>query len=370
MYTFLLLSFFLWFVPYNAARFSSETLAGRIFLIGLAGFLLNRDHKPANYLLAGVILGLSFIVRYQVAFMIIGFGAWLIFMQKTGLRNLLAFTLGFLLLTAIGIIIDRWFYGEWVLTAWNYFRQNLVLGKAAGFGTSPWWYYFSETFMNAIPPFSLVYILAVSLYACFFPRDILTWSAMPFVIAHFIIPHKEIRFLFPIIGFLPVMIVRVAAQVKQRTGEVQVNKRWVQLLVNLFWITNMAMLVLLIFRPADDRISLYKKLWYDYPGPSKLYFMGENPYHRAKVDVHYYKRKSLVFVPTDSLNQITLSKDTISLLVTDNPEPPGSSSFQPVLIYSSLPSWVKKFNVNHWIERTSFWYVYELKSIPDKPVYH
>lgn len=360
---FLLLSFFLWFVPYNSVRFSSETIAGRVFLIGLAWFLLRERLKPFDYLVTGIVLGISFITRYQVAFMIIGFAAWLLFVRKAGFTNLLLFAAGIVMATGLGILTDRWFYGQWVLTAWNYFHQNILLDKAAGFGVSPWWYYIEQAFMNAFPPLSLVYILAVFMYIYFKPRDVLTWVMIPFLTVHFLIPHKEIRFIFPIIGLLPVMIIKVADVIIKKKGIEILQNRLMKLSVKLFWYLNAVMLVILIFRPADDQISLYKKLWNDYQAPANLYFTGDNPYHRAKVDVHFYKRRSLVLKHIDSLQNIAPCADTISLIVAGKPVPAVNGSFNPVLVYSTFPQWVSNFNFNHWIERTSFWYVYELKPV-------
>jgi len=361
IHAFLLLSFFLWFVPYNGARFSSETIAGRVFLIGLAWFFLRKELKPSAYLVTGILLGISFITRYQVAFMIIGFAAWLAFIRKAGVRNLGMFCAGIISATALGVLIGRWYYGEWVLTSWNYYLQNMVLGKAAGFGTSPWWYYIEQTFLNAFPPLSLVYILAVFAYFIFFPRDIITWTLVPFLAAHFLIPHKEIRFLFPVIGFIPVMIIKTADVFLKKKGYEVLEHRLTRISVRIFWYLNMIMLVILIFRPADDQISLYKKLWNNYQMPAKLYYTDDNPYHRAKVDVNFYKRKSLRLVKIDSLQDIVPSHDTISLVVTDKPVLNPGGHFSPVLIYSTFPQWVSHFNFNHWMERTSFWYVYELK---------
>jgi len=362
LYAFLILSFFLWFVPYNSVRFSSETIAGRVFLIGLAWFFLRKKLKPGVYLITGIFLGVSFITRYQVAFMILGFAAWLILIQKSGFRNFLMFAAGIVIATLFGVLIDRWYYGEWVLTTWNYFMQNILLDKAAGFGISPWWYYIEQVFMNAFPPLSLVLILAVFIYFIYFPKDIITWTIIPFLAVHFLIPHKEIRFLFPIIGFLPVMIIRTADKLFQKKGYELLEHRATKIFVKLFWYLNLLMLVLLIFRPADDAISLYKKLWDSYPAPAKLCYTGENnPYHRARVDIHYYKRNSLSFQKVDSLQKIIPSKDTVFLVVTNRPGLQMDGSFKPVLIYSSFPQWVSHFNFNHWMERTSFWYVYELK---------
>jgi GPI mannosyltransferase 3 len=362
LYGFLLLSFFLWFVPYNSVRFSSETAAGRVFLIGLAWFFLRNKLMRVDYLITGVLLGISFITRYQVAFMIIGFTAWLAFIRKAGIRNLIFFSSGIVLAVALGVLIDRWFYGEWVLTSWNYFQQNILLDKAAGFGISPWWYYIEQTFMNAFPPFSLVYILGVFLYFIYYPRDVLTWTIMPFLAIHFLIPHKEIRFLFPIIGFLPVMIIRTSDALLKIKGYDFLEHRATKIFVKLFWYLNLLMVGVLAFRPADDQIALYKNLWKNYPVPAKLYFTEDNPYHRAKVDANFYKKSSLTLLQVDSLQWIIPSKDTVSLVVTGKPGLQVNEQFTPVLVYSSFPQWVSHFNFNHWMERTSFWYVYELKT--------
>lgn len=366
-YGFLLLSFFLWFVPYNSVRFSSETITGRVFLIGLAWFFLQKHLKPGGYLLTGLILGIAFVTRYQVAFMVAGFAAWLVVIQRPGFRKLLMFAAGVLLATALGVLIDRWYYGGWVLTSWNYFLQNILLDKAAGFGVSPWWYYIEQTLVNAFPPLSLVYILAIFLYFWYFPKDIITWTLVPFLLVHFMIPHKEIRFLFPVIGFMPVMIVRVADVILKKRGYELLERRPVKIAVKVFWYLNFIMLAVLIFRPADEQIALYRKLWDQYDRPAILWFTDDNPYHRAKVDIHFYKRKSLTFKQIDSLQHIVPAVDSINLVVTNKPGFASPAGYAEEMVYASYPMWVKHFNFNHWMERTSFWYVYELKPVMVQP---
>jgi len=122
------------------------------------------------------------------------------------------------------------------------------------------------------------------------------------------------------------------------------------------------MLIILIFRPADEHIALYRKLWRDYQAPAILYYMNDNPYHRAKVDVHFYKRENLTFRKVDSTQQIQTGGDTIALLVIGKPSIPAERRFDPLLVYASHPAWIKKFNINNWTERTSFWYIYEMNS--------
>ncbi|MEW5993122.1 MAG: hypothetical protein AB1744_01840 [Candidatus Zixiibacteriota bacterium] len=215
---FLLLSFLLWFALYNNVRFSSENWSGTVFLIAFALFPLMQPPQKGFYLLLGSLLGLSFLFRYQVGFMVAGFWLWMTFIRRERALNLAIVTSGILLLLGAGVLIDRWFYGEWTLTTWNYFEHNILLGRAGKFGTTPWWEYLKLTFIKAVPPFSLVYILSLIVVFVFRPRDVLTWTILPFLLVHFIVGHKELRFLFPVIGFLPIFIVKALEVVQDGWG--------------------------------------------------------------------------------------------------------------------------------------------------------
>jgi phosphatidylinositol glycan class B len=56
-YAFLLLSFLLWFSVFNNVRFSSESLGGRIFIIGFVVLLMKEKSRPVDYFFSGIILG-------------------------------------------------------------------------------------------------------------------------------------------------------------------------------------------------------------------------------------------------------------------------------------------------------------------------
>jgi phosphatidylinositol glycan class B len=361
-HAFLLLSFLLWFSVFNSVRFSSESFAGRIFIIGFTLFLMKDKQRPVDYFTTGIFLALAFIIRYQTAFMLAGFAAWMIFIHKTGLRKFAIFCLAIILVFLTGVLIDRWFYGEWTLTTWNYFHQNIVLDKASGFGKNPWWFYFEYIFMNSLPPFSLIYILAVMIYIIYKPKDLITWTIVPFLVVHFIIAHKEIRFLFPIIGFLPFMIVTSTEVILKKTGNQLLENKAVKIFVKAFWYTNLILLGIMIFKPADSHISIYKKLFYNYPGQTILYYIEDHPFNRVTaVNLNYYKRKNLVIEHIDSISRIVQKENTTTLYTTNKPLLPSNSPFKATLIYSSYPDWIKRFNINHWIDRTYFWYIYEIK---------
>ena len=89
---------------------------------------------------------MSFLFRYQAAFLILGFSLWLLFINKESFTKITSITLGFIFIVLSGVLIDKWFYGEWTLTTWNYFTQNILEGKASSFGIEPWWWYITNSF--------------------------------------------------------------------------------------------------------------------------------------------------------------------------------------------------------------------------------
>ncbi len=357
---FLILSFFLWFIIFINVRFTSETWSGNVFLIAFSYLKIKKPQiRFQHYFLTGIFLGLSFLFRYQSGMLILGLGLWLLFIARESVAKLLVIFSGIVLVFGLGIWLDRWFYGEWTVTAWNYFRENLLFDKVSGFGIQPWYFYFSSTFWEGIPPFSLVYIAAVLLLFIFRKRDILSWTLFPFLLIHFIIGHKEMRFIFPMLGFLPLIIIQGIDLVRQKWISDLLDKRAVKYAVNIFWVANLILLLMITVIPVDNENKLFQTIYRDYPGQTILYFTNENPYRRA-LDIHFYKRKNLITAKVDSIEQVNIVPGSTCLLVVlMNPETSGLR-YKRKLIYSSFPEWLKFFNFNHWIERTRFWYVYEI----------
>ena len=158
------------------------------------------------------------------------------------------------------------------------------------------------------------------------------------------------------------MIVMVAEVFLQKKGFEWLDRRAVKIPVRLFWYVNLLMVIVLVFRPADSHISLYKTLWDDYDTPAVLYVSTNNPYHRANADLNFYKRKSLAVHSIDSIEKVILPKDSICLVLTSNRTFRAAGMIRQRLVYSSFPSWLPMININHWMDRTYFWYIYELKS--------
>ncbi len=358
LHWFVLLSYFLWIAVYNGVRFSSESWSGSLFTIGFALLMLDRE-RLRTWLLAGAFFGLAFVVRFQSALLIAGIMCWAAFIDKASVRKFVSLAGGVLLALLLGIIIDHWFYGEWVISQWNYFVENIVHGKAESFGVDPWYAYFLQAIERGIPPTSLIYVLAPFVLLVFARRDAITWTIVPFIAGHALIGHKELRFLFPMLGLMPIVIVRAIDLLRRQRWPHLLDTAAIRWGVGFFWLTNLIVLAVVMFKPADDQLPMYKQLYKDYPDRISVYHTGMDPFDRAR-PMHYYRRAQweLKGALTDST---TITEDAPILVATIHPEGTQERWPDARIVYRALPEWVSRFNVNGWLDRTDQWYVLEVR---------
>ncbi len=360
---FLGLSFLLWFALYNNVRFSSETWSGSLFIIGFS-YLFFRSRQPmkTDFLITGILLGLSFIIRFQTGFLVAGFLAWFAFIRKERFINIGYMIAGIFLPVIAGIITDYWFYGEWTLTAWNYFQQNILADKISGFGINPWYFYVEDVFVRAGPPLGIVIILAFILVFIFRPKDLLTWTLLPFIAIHCLIGHKETRFFYPLIGFIPIFIIKATEIVRDKWSSKLLENKYFLGYAKFFWICNEIMIILVFFIPADSQVKIYETIYRNYHNPITLYYFKEDPYARA-LDIYYYKRKNLNIKKAESTNLLNADTSAVFLIAVKTGDKEIDKIKNKRLICSSFPEWLKKFNFNQWVERTTFWDVYEVDNL-------
>lgn len=198
----LTLTLFIGILPFFNVRFSSETWSGLLFLLS-CGLLLQ---KKKSFFLIGIAMGLSFLCRFQSGIFILGAVSWLLFYRKITIKDTSSLILGVIITAAVGFLIDSWFYDSWTFTSWNYFKAAVGITSTPDFGSQPWHFFFTELVDSVGLVFGLLVIIFVLAFYILHPSNIITWVTVPFILAHFFVPHKEMRFLLPIINFLPVMI--------------------------------------------------------------------------------------------------------------------------------------------------------------------
>ena len=361
-WAFFLFSFFLWFGFYNGVRFNSEMWSANTFALAVILFLRWKTPTAGQYFTLGLLVGLSFLFRYQVAFMIAGMGLWLIFIQREKWWPLLSFTAGGLVIVLVGILIDRWFYGEWAISAWHYFEQNILLDKASTFGVDPWWQYFYEIIIKGIPPFGLFYLAALLFYIWQRPKDLLTWLTVPFVGIHLLIAHKELRFFYVLLPFLPIALSQLLHYWEERRGSALWSTKAYRLAWRAFWVHNALLTLFIMFWPVIMELKIYQTIYYQYQEPITVYGVQDNPY-RTALYINYYKRANVCTAEVDSLDKLPrYGKDPYIIAVDrrhgyDIEGLPGEKK----LIYSSFPDWIHAINFNNWLGRSQWWLVYEVQ---------
>ncbi len=249
-----LLAGLLWFIPFLHARTSNENLCSSFFIFGL--YFLVKDARVSghkNSIFAGVMFGISFIIRFQMAVMIATTVLWFLIFRKYSWKKYFVLTLSFFIFVGFNTALDSSFYGKFAFTPFNYVYMNIVQKFADVFGVTPWYDYFVQGFKDGVPPLSLFFILVFMVLWIRFPKSLLTWITLPFMIIHSMIGHKEFRFLFPMIMFLPVIIPFLIEELK-----INVKKSW----IIFFQVINIPLLVYFSLTSASSMMRYYEHLYY------------------------------------------------------------------------------------------------------------
>ena len=183
-------------LPYLYVRTSSETLSMAAFTLGFAAAL---SRCRGWRWLAGIAFGFAFEFRFQSALLAFGLLAWLVVIRGDRLRDLCWLAFAALGPVALGVVVDRWGYGAFTPTPWNYFKVNLLQGVASHYGTYPPFAYVYLVVPNVFAPVVVLWLIAFGLVIVRHPRHIVTWTTLPFFVVHCLLAHKEERFVFPML---------------------------------------------------------------------------------------------------------------------------------------------------------------------------
>lgn len=368
----------LWcFVPWFHARFSSENLSASLFIISL--FIFSRHNlqtglfeisvNKTHLFLIGLLMGLSGVVRFQLNFFIIGFVLWMIVIHRIRFIEFIVYSAGVLVAIGVGILSDKWFYGSWEITGWNYFYQNIILHKAENFGKEPIWYFFEHTLTDALPPFSLLIIASFLFYLFTQRKSIFSWLILVFLLAHFFSSHKEERFLFPLIPFVPVLFVLTFEMISESGKYSGIKKlfseRTTKVIRYLFVAINSILLVWLTFKPADDYTPVLKFLYNHYNGIETQMICESNEvnHYDSKVSLNFYRSAYIKvvegFQKTDSVFNHFPQNNIV--FISLNPHLNQIESYPVKKVYSGIPDWLYSFNFNNWIENSKPISIYQMQ---------
>ncbi|GAB3885047.1 glycosyltransferase family protein [Spirosoma agri] len=343
-----------WSLPYVRTLFSSEIASSIVFFGAVLLYELKKE-KFLYVVLVGFLFSLAFYCRFQIAFSIMGFGVWMLLIERKYAR-LLPLAIGFAVGIGINLVLDYNFYHQLVITPYDYYRVNIVEGKAAEFGTSSFiWYILMLTLVVGAPPFSL-FLFYYSLKGAIKEyRQPIVFAVVFFVLGHCLVAHKEERFLFPIVLVMPIIagwgLASFIGYYEQATKGIRAV---IKGLMNVSIGLNVLILALfLILNPYYQSIEFSRKLVNKFKGATAtIYCIDHTPFEtESHLQLMFYRRSApnidLVEMhdadSTRQLNNVWLAttyndaKDKLPLL--------DSLGFKPQL-YSSTPLW----HVNEWLQ--------------------
>ncbi|MCC7466209.1 MAG: hypothetical protein IT261_08075 [Saprospiraceae bacterium] len=359
---------FFWLMPYLNVRFSSENTSAICYFGGLLLLLKTLDeplrHKTIRLILAGALLGLSFFFRYQIAFAGIGLGAWLLWVKRPALQTWIWLSLGAIIAFAIGLAADVWLYDDWVFAPYNYFFSNIVEGKAATFGVSPFWWYFTELPIVLVPPLSIILLLFAGYGIYKHPMHVFSWSLIPFVLAHSMVGHKEVRFLFPmaITFFFFAAAGWEAFSTKKAIAPAWVRGFRILLVINTILLVSRAII------PAKEMAAYADFIWHwaEKHPESTVYLVKPTPNKNYPLNMPFYIHPKQIqrswYTDTRYRNDTMALKtgDLFFFTSVTNPAPQAPPGFELNRVYHYYPDWIRKNNTNDWQSRTRIYEAYTL----------
>ncbi len=321
LYLLLLMGNFMGLIPFLRSSFSSETMGGLFLLLSILLIEHAFSKSKSSFYTAfasGLTLALCFFFRFQMAFALIGILLWLVINQLRQWKTITVIGLSFAIGVGLLVWLDSHFYGNFCFTPYNYYYANIVLGKAAAFGTFPWWYYLAVLPAFPVPLLSL-FLFGLCFKNLFNIKNPYSLAMLFFLIGHSLVGHKEERFVFPMLFF----VVYIAADAYRDSTAVQdwFAKLWnkqgfggyaLKMGIGFSVALNLIFLVLFAFEPYKQPVKFihalnsseqigehptiycYKQSPYNTESELEYHFLCENKYQFIVFNSRYEFSKALI----------------------------------------------------------------------------
>jgi hypothetical protein len=186
---------------YFGARTLMDVVAGHLLVIAV--YVVDPGKPIASRRRAftgGLLLGLLFLLRIQLAPMLGLIGVWLLWRFPRAQRG--ALIAGAMLAVLVIAVIDTATLGSPLVSVWRYVWYNVFDGVSSTFGTEPWNFYLLGE--RELWRGSLGAMLALTLLGAWRHPRLLVY-ALAIVATHSLIAHKEYRFIYPAIVLTSVL---------------------------------------------------------------------------------------------------------------------------------------------------------------------
>ncbi len=344
--------FCFWFYAFLHARTSSENLSISMLIFGVIMFdkifQSNQNNKYALSISSGIFLGLSIVLKYQIAVSVFCVSLWYL-INKLNLNHFkylitCSFFLIFTLL--VSLLFDYYGYGHWHNTYFKYYYANFEAKWFENFGNDPWWYYSKIILEKFFPPVSILVFISFIFFWYKQPKSIFTYISLPVILILSSLSNKELRFLFPVLIFFPFVLSYFFSNTKIFFFKI--------FIINFVLFFNFLFMIVL-FIPATEQVKIYKFLFYNINKEenSKVFYYEDNPYIIDDLEPKFYTSflpKISKYDEKTNINNsflIIRKYELIEKLINNK---------NCNLVHSVYPQKIINLNKN-WRDRSFNWYV-------------
>ncbi len=192
----------LWFLPWTSVRNLPETFCHPLLAVAAYRLAGAPSPKRRDLVVAGGLMGLAFVVRFQTAVATAAIAVVLLAQRRP--RAVLAFG-GAAVLFAVATlgVIDGIGYGRPFSSLLAYVAYNASASNVARFPKGPWYQYAGLLAGALVPPLSV--LLLWGFIRSWRRAPLLFWPAVAFLAVHSAYPNKQERFILPVLPFLLVL---------------------------------------------------------------------------------------------------------------------------------------------------------------------
>lgn len=229
-------------MPFIGTRLMSESLSSFFVIVAVyyAARSINLNEKGMNIMLCGLYFGIAAMFRFQAGVLYIGMLVFLLFYDLK--HRIKWFLIGGAIVLVLQIALDYVTYGGFLTSIFGYYK--LQISVLATHSRQPW-YNFLLLLLGLTLPIASILTVPAFIKCCVK----YLWISIPFVLfvtLHCFSPHKEERFMFPVV---PLFILMIGLGLKEIKGLYRkFNLYW-------FWIANTVLLVLTIFSPTLANVT-------------------------------------------------------------------------------------------------------------------
>ena len=304
--------FLFWFFPLLHARTSAENLSTSFLIIALSYYLINTNKlnilKLINF---GMLLGCAFVFRYNVGVSIAFILFWILFFENNFLSkkisNLIFIIFGIIILIFIEQLTNFWgIEGENFITKINFFDLNYIIDKtpsiqfflygsgnnfysSSDWSNHPFFGYFYLTLFKYFPPISILVIISLLYTWLFGYQNIIVWATLPYFIIHSLVPHKELRYIYPVLVFAPFFICYFL-------DKTRINKQIKNFIIKITLVLNFFGLILFTFTSQTSELKILEKIYFS--EIRDVYYINStnsvknyeslNPFNIKNISTNYY----------------------------------------------------------------------------------